>query len=147
MTREEWNDWHDDLMRKLPDVGSYITQLPAATRDEWFNNTFSLFALSDALTMNYRIFNEGLLSRWDRDQLHSVFRRQLLDISSKRERIEQSKHRNASSGAWKHVTGSWSADFDAIVAIRRQYREENNGEDIPDWKFRVRCDQYWESLE
>jgi hypothetical protein len=89
MTREELQEWFEDLKHKLPETAAYYSSLSAETRDEWFG-IFSPHALCDALTMNWRMFESGEgTNRFERDRLPSLFRRLLNECKHARQQLEE----------------------------------------------------------
>jgi hypothetical protein len=147
MNRDDYRQWGEDLMRRLPDLGTYLNSLPKDTRDCWFEDIFESHDLEDALAMNRRLMTEGEhVAKFDRDKLPSVFIRLLGESRLKREK--RGRH-DSFSGAMSRVTedSQMGAVYRRVMSRMAEYRDRQGVKFTPAELVHEWVDDEWIAME
>jgi hypothetical protein len=153
MNRDEFKLWFDDLKNRLPETAAFFASLDQRTRDDWFE-VFEPYELCDALEANKRIWRSGEgLAKYQRDQLGSMFIRELAHVKYERQRAAGVRSKTLpdyiGSGASDRVTHDSEMGFvyRRVTARMADYRSEHGEQCTPPDLIRQWCEEQWRLLE
>ena len=134
MTRDEFKTWGFDVLKRLPETGRYVTELPRDTRDCWFEDVFANLELRDCIAANQRLMSTGIKA-FDRERLPAIISGHAQAIAfERRERervVAERKRRRLQRGILFDDAAAESFDplmrrcFIALCDYQRCHREEH----------------------
>ncbi len=87
MNKQEYLDWMEDLERKSPSLGKWVSELSDATLNDWYENVFASIELRWAKAVNIEILQgDHDLTGFRRDQICATFIRRTQELSYRKQR-------------------------------------------------------------
>jgi hypothetical protein len=144
MTRDEFKTWFEDFRARFPETGLWMSKLPKATRDLWFNDYFSSLDLRDCLAVNHHLMETPeALEAYNREKLPGVFLKRCQEVSYDRQHRE-SRHglsRDAEVYAGKEHFDTSMGKILRMVEARQREHLEKTGERMSDAERKVLVDE------